>query len=111
MSTRTEHARLATVFAALSDETRWSILTELGRADLSASALASRLPVSRQAIAKHLSSLESAGLVEPLKVGRELRFRALGAQLAATARALDEIGAAWDRRLAAIKEIAESAQE
>jgi DNA-binding transcriptional ArsR family regulator len=98
---------LAPMFAALGDETRWTILEALGEGDASASALAGRLPVSRQAIAKHLAVLEGVGLVEPVRAGREVRYRVLGAQLAATARRLDAIGAEWDRRLAAIKEIAE----
>jgi len=58
------------VFGALADETRWSILVALGEGDASASALAGRLPVSRQAIAKHLAVLQAAGLVEPVRVGR-----------------------------------------
>ncbi|WP_449407350.1 ArsR/SmtB family transcription factor [Microbacterium maritypicum] len=98
---------LLPMFAALADETRWSILAELGRDDASASALAARMPVSRQAIAKHLSVLQEVGLVEPVRVGREVRFRAIGAELTATARRLDEIGRTWDLRLAAIKDIAE----
>jgi DNA-binding transcriptional ArsR family regulator len=98
---------LAPVCAALGDETRWTILAALGEGDASASALAGRLPVSRQAIAKHLAVLEQVGLVEPVRVGREVQFHVLGSQLSATARQLDEIGAEWDRRLAAIKEIAE----
>lgn len=99
---------LVPVFAALGDETRWSILAALGEADASASALAGRLPVTRQAIAKHLAVLQEVGLVESVRVGRELQYRVIGAQLADTARSLDLIGAQWDRRLAAIKEIAES---
>ena len=99
---------LIPVFAALGDETRWSILAALGEGDASASALAGRLPVTRQAIARHLSVLEDAGLVEPVRVGREVRFRVIGAELSATARHLDAIGAQWDRRLAAIRDIAES---
>jgi len=98
---------LVTVFAALADETRWSILSALGEGDASASALANRLPVSRQAIARHLEVLHEVGLVEAERVGRELRYRVLGSELSATARRLDAIGSAWDRRLAAIKEIAE----
>ena len=98
---------LVPMFAALGDETRWSILVALGEGDASASALAGRLPVSRQAIAKHLVVLQEVGLVEPMRVGRELQYRVLGTQLAATARDLDRIGAEWDRRLATIKEIAE----
>lgn len=99
---------LVPVFAALADETRWRVLTELGRAEASASALADVLPVSRQAIAKHLAVLAAAGLVEPVHVGREIRYRALGSRLDETARALDAIGAEWDRRLAEIKRIAET---
>ena len=96
------------VFAALGDETRWSVLAALGEGDASASALAGRLPVSRQAIAKHLAVLEEVGLVEPVRAGREIRYRVVGSELSATARRLDAIGAEWDRRLAAIKQIAES---
>ena len=104
MSTHT----LVPVFAALGDETRWSILAALGESDASASALAGRLPVTRQAIAKHLAVLQEVGLVEPVRVGRELRYRVLGTELTETARQLDAIGSEWDSRLAAIKRIAEA---
>ena len=100
-------ATLVPVFAALGDETRWSILSALGEGDASASALAGRLPVSRQAIAKHLAVLEEVGVVESVRVGREVQYRVIGSQLSSTARRLDAIGAEWDRRLALIKEIAE----
>lgn len=108
MSSTSSDTALLAVFGALSDETRWSILVALGEGDASASALAGRLPVTRQAIAKHLTVLQSAGLVEPIRVGRELRFRALGSALNETARRLEVIGTEWDRRLAAIKRIAEA---
>ena len=98
---------LVPVFAALGDDTRWRILAALGRADASASALAEVLPVSRQAIAKHLAVLQDVGLVEPVRVGREVQYRVLGSQLTETARRLDLIGAQWDRRLETIKQIAE----
>ncbi|MDX1874223.1 metalloregulator ArsR/SmtB family transcription factor [Mycolicibacterium sp. 120266] len=97
------------VLAVLADETRWQILTELGAQELSASALAARMPVSRQAIAKHLAVLADAGLVEAVPVGREIRYRALGARLSALGAELDRIGRRWDERLAAIKRIAEGA--
>jgi len=99
---------LVPVFAALGDETRWSILAALGEGDASASALAGRLPVTRQAIAKHLAVLQDVGLVESVRVGRELRFRVLGSQLSATARSLERIGAQWEQRLETIKRIAEN---
>ncbi|CAN7274789.1 ArsR/SmtB family transcription factor [Mycolicibacterium frederiksbergense] len=96
-----------TLLAVLADDTRWRILTELGVAELSASALATRLPVSRQAIAKHLAVLAEAGLVESVRAGREIRYRALGARLSALGTELTVIGQQWDRRLLAIKRIAE----
>jgi DNA-binding transcriptional ArsR family regulator len=99
---------LVPVFAALGDETRWSILQALAEGDASASALAARLPVSRQAIAKHLAVLHEVGLVETGRVGREVQYRVLGSELSATARRLDAIGDEWSRRLATIREIAES---
>ena len=95
------------VCSVLADESRWRILSELGRHDLSASALAGRLPISRQAVAKHLAVLAEAGLVESIRAGREVRYRALGARLTALADELDVIGQRWDRRLEAIKRIAE----
>lgn len=70
-------AGMPAVLSVLADEARWRILTEIGAADLSASALAARLPVSRQAIAKHLAVLPEAGLVESLRAGREIRYRAV----------------------------------
>jgi DNA-binding transcriptional ArsR family regulator len=99
---------LVPVFAALGDETRWSILAALGEGDASASALAGRLPVTRQAIAKHLAVLQEVGLVTSVRVGRELRFRVLASQLSATARSLEHIGAQWEQRLETIKQIAEN---
>jgi len=98
---------LVPVFAAIGDETRWSILVALGEGEASASALSDRLPVTRQAIAKHLAVLNEVGLVESVRVGREVRYRVLGAQLTETARRLEAIGTEWDRRLTAIKRIAE----
>ena len=51
--------------------------------------------------------LQEVGLVEPIRVGREVQYRVVGAQLSATARRLEAIGVQWERRLAAIKAIAE----
>lgn len=100
-------AELVRTCAALADETRWDILSRLGSRELSASALATELPISRQAIAKHLRALSDAGLVDTVLVGREIRYRALGARLSEVAIQLDRIGAEWDTRLARIKSIAE----
>jgi DNA-binding transcriptional ArsR family regulator len=95
-------------FAALGDETRWAVLEALAGADpAGTTALAARRPVTRQAIAKHLAVLEAAGLVESWVVGRERRYRALGAELTALGRRLERIGDAWEARLGRIAGIAE----
>ncbi|GAB2508031.1 ArsR/SmtB family transcription factor [Paramicrobacterium agarici] len=96
------------IFAALGDATRWRILQKVGREPSSASALAEQLPITRQAIMRHLDVLERAGLVESRRHGRERRYVALGARLNAAARLLDDLGAGWDTRLASIKSAAEN---
>jgi DNA-binding transcriptional ArsR family regulator len=105
-----EHIGL--VLAALADPTRRQLLdalVEAGRA--SATSLAEHLPVSRQAVVKHLQVLESANLVVRLRVGREVLFSADTGPLDASARWLADLSSAWDRRLAALKERAEAAEE
>lgn len=102
---------LPTMCAALGDPTRWDVLTRLGEESLSASALAKVLPVSRQAIGKHLEVLTEVGLVVAERRGREVVYVAVGARLNALARELDRIGKAWDRRLLALKQLAESSED
>ena len=98
---------LTPVFAALGDDTRWSILSRLGEGPASASALAREFPISRQAIVKHLEVLRAAGLVESEQRGRELVHRAIGGRLNDVGKQLERIGRAWDARLQAIKRLAE----
>ncbi|GAB08519.1 putative ArsR family transcriptional regulator [Gordonia araii NBRC 100433] len=102
-----EDSATLAVFAALADDSRWEILVRLGREPASASALAAEFPISRQAIAKHLRVLSDAGLVEPIRAGREVRYEAIGSELSRVARRLDDIARGWDRRLRRIKELAE----
>ena len=102
-----ESDTLAPVCAALGDDTRWAILARLGESPASASALAREMPISRQAIVKHLELLSGAGLVESERQGRELVYRALGGRLSDVGRELERIGRAWDARLARIKRLAE----
>jgi DNA-binding transcriptional ArsR family regulator len=88
------------VFAALADPTRLRVLREVAeQGPATATELAARLPVTRQAVAKHLAVLHEAGLVQPTRSGRENRFAASTAPLAEAERWLAETGAAWDDRL------------
>jgi DNA-binding transcriptional ArsR family regulator len=93
-------ARVGAVFEALADPTRRAVLRDVAeRGPLTATELAADLPVSRQAIAKHLAQLRAAGLVEPRRAGRETRFTATPAPMVDAGRWLDATGAAWDDRL------------
>jgi DNA-binding transcriptional ArsR family regulator len=95
------------VFSALADDTRWKILSRLGEGPASASALARELPVSRQAIARHLEVLRAVSLVASEERGREVVYRALGGPLNDLARDLESIGNLWEQRLSQVKRLAE----
>jgi DNA-binding transcriptional ArsR family regulator len=97
------------VFAALADPTRRELLEVLGRRPAcSATALARELPVSRQAILKHLGVLHKANLVAGTRAGREVLYQVHPEQLVATASWMTSLAASWDDRLAALKRQAES---
>ncbi|WP_406197046.1 metalloregulator ArsR/SmtB family transcription factor [Kitasatospora sp. NBC_01560] len=99
------------VLAALADPTRRLLLDVLAaHGEASATTLAERLPVSRQAVVKHLAVLDAAGLVTGGRVGREVRYTVRPAALDATARWMSALATDWDRRLAAIKRVAEAAE-
>ncbi|MER5689419.1 metalloregulator ArsR/SmtB family transcription factor [Streptomyces sp. NPDC002205] len=99
------------VLAALADPTRRQLLELLAAQDeATATTLAARLPVSRQAVVKHLAVLDAAGLVSGSRVGREVRYTVRPAALDATARWMAALAADWDRRLAKIKRVAEAAE-
>ena len=97
------------LWAAVADPTRRRLLDVLlARREATATALARELPVTRQAVAKHLVVLDRAGLVERGRQGREVRYAVRTEQLDAAARAIARVAAEWDERLIAIKRIAES---
>jgi len=88
------------VFAALADGTRRAILQAVSeRGPLTATVLAAELPVSRQAIAKHLALLREAGLVASDRAGRETRFTAQPEPLRDLAVWASTTGRRWDDRL------------
>jgi len=93
------------VFSALADERRRSLVELLARADGGATPteLARELPVTRQAVAKHLASLEDAGLVEVTRSGREARYALTPAPLTEAIGWMEQVGSEWDDRLAALK--------
>jgi DNA-binding transcriptional ArsR family regulator len=92
------------VFAALADPTRRAIVESLGAQPSSASDLVGAVPVSRQAIVKHLGVLAGAGLVEGERAGRRVLYRLTPEPFADAARWMADVGAAWDRRLNALVE-------
>ena len=99
------------VLAALADPTRRQLLDLLAaQGEATATTLAERLPVSRQAVVKHLAVLDAAGLVSGGRVGREVRYAVRPAALNATARWMAGLAADWDQRLANIKRVAEAAE-
>jgi DNA-binding transcriptional ArsR family regulator len=98
------------LWAAVADPTRRRLLDALlAHGDATATTLAAELPVTRQAIAKHLAVLDRAGLVEGKRHGREVRYAVRPERLDAATQWLARVAAQWDERLVAIKRLAESA--
>jgi DNA-binding transcriptional ArsR family regulator len=92
------------VFTALADPTRRAILAELAATGpATATDLASRLPITRQAIAKHLLLLAEAGLVtaEPGE-RRRVRYRLRSAPMQVAQQFLAALSRDWDDRLGAL---------
>jgi DNA-binding transcriptional ArsR family regulator len=105
-------AQVGHVFAALADPTRRRLLDLLGpRPASSATALATQLPVSRQAVVQHLAVLEGAGLVTSRRAGREVLFSVHPGQLGVAASWLTDRAGAWQESLQALKRAAESASD
>jgi DNA-binding transcriptional ArsR family regulator len=97
------------VFAALADPTRRRIVHELSKdGPLTATELAKRIPVTRQAISKHFDALEGAELAVPTRSGRETRYELRTEAFAEAEAWMRAIGALWDRRLQAFKDYVES---
>lgn len=97
------------VLAALADPTRRRVLDVVAaRGEATATMVAAELPVSRQAVVKHLAVLDRAGLVTSHRQGREVLFSVHPERLDAAARWIADLSAEWDARLARIKRLAES---
>lgn len=102
-------AEPARLFAALGDPTRLGLIARLsdGRSR-SISQMGETLPISRQAVAKHLHVLLDAGLVQRTKSGREVHFALDGKAVQAARGWLDAVGAQWDGTLERLKLLAEN---
>jgi ArsR family transcriptional regulator, cadmium/lead-responsive transcriptional repressor len=98
------------LWAAVADPTRRRLLDALlAHGEATATALAGDMPVTRQAVAKHLAVLERAGLVEGRRQGREVRYAVRAERLDAATRWLATVAEHWEARLMAIKRLAETA--
>ena len=94
----------ASTFAALGDETRLRLVSRLtGEGPLSITQLADGLPITRQAVTKHLRVMEDAGLVRSEPRGRERVWQLQERRLALARRHLDTISREWDARLARLE--------
>jgi DNA-binding transcriptional ArsR family regulator len=98
------------LWSAIGDPTRRRMLDLLLGAPSgteTATSLADQLPVTRQAVAKHLGVLDRVGLVQGTQRGREVRYEVHEAQLARATAQLHAVSSAWDGRLQRIKRLAE----
>jgi DNA-binding transcriptional ArsR family regulator len=91
------------VFAALADPTRRDLMRRIAESPATATELARRLPISRQAVTKHLAVLDEAGLVERTTEGREVRYSLRSEKLDDLMGWVAEVGGEWDKRLARLR--------
>ena len=98
------HRQVDSVFVALADPTRRRVVETLARGGtVTASGLAEQLPITRQAIAKHLSALRGADLVTSTRVGRETHYELRHQPLDEAANWIQTVSAEWDDRLDALR--------
>jgi ArsR family transcriptional regulator, cadmium/lead-responsive transcriptional repressor len=99
------------LWSAVGDPTRRRMLDLLLADGVgSATTLSQQLPITRQAVAKHLGVLDRVGLVHVTPSGRERLYEVDEAQLARAVAQLSSVGATWDARLQRIKRLAEAIQ-
>lgn len=99
---------IAPVFAALGDPTRLSLVRRLSaQAPLSATQLGDGLPVTRQAVAKHLRVLVEAGLLKTEKKSRERLYSLDASRIEEARQTLEDIAAGWDRALLRLRNLVE----
>ena len=96
--------RAGAVFGALADPTRRALLARVAdQPEVTATELAAELPISRQAVVKHLTALAEAGLLDRERSGREVLYRMTPEPLSDAVSWMAHVGAQWDDRLAALE--------
>jgi DNA-binding transcriptional ArsR family regulator len=95
------------VFVALADPTRRQLLERLATGPTTATGLAVKFPVTRQALVKHLGALENAGMVAKERHGREVNYRLESAPLGEASAWLTALSARWEQRLLRLKRYVE----
>jgi len=104
VSKREPEDRAGAVFGALSDPTRRALLAAIAEHPApTATELAAQLPISRQAVLKHLNALAEAGLLDRSRSGREVRYRFTPGPLSDAVDWMTAVGAEWDERLAVLR--------
>ena len=98
------------VFAALADPTRRQLVSWLAVRSATATELARRLPISRQAVAKHLEVLGEARLIARERLGRDVRYSLEAERLAAASEWLATVSARWESRLQRLKSYVEKGE-
>ena len=92
------------VFDALGDPTRRRLVAELSSlGGASSTDLARRMPISRQAVCKHLDLLADAGLVSSRRHGRAVVYELTPEPFTEAMSWMTQVGAAWDDRLDALR--------
>jgi len=100
------HEASDAVFAALADPTRRRVLRLVAeRGPTSATLLEPELPVTRQAIVKHLAVLNRAGLISGQRSGQEVRYALVPGSLDEASEWIAQIGSRWDERLARLRQV------
>lgn len=103
-----EHPDPARLFAALGDQTRLGLVAQLADGHKrSIAQMGEDLPISRQAVAKHLNVLREAGLVQRTRSGREVHFALRREAIEGAQLWLDKVGAQWDSTLSRFKSFVE----
>jgi DNA-binding transcriptional ArsR family regulator len=95
------------VFVALANPTRRHLLEHLAMGPTTATGIAVRFPVTRQAVVKHLGALEHAGIVVKERHGREVHYRLDSAPLGEASAWLTTLAARWEQRLLRLKHYVE----